>query len=580
MDGGNMQIYGDVAGNRNFLIDSTTSYIRHNGSDKFWGGSDGTRNSGWAYHNNNDSGLHWPNNGWHFYPKDVNDMFMRSGSATNVAIAMSTAGTVRGYVYAENDNTIGFLNNGRGWAFRSYSNGNATVYGSINATAFYDSNDTGYYLDAASTSRINAVQFDNIGVGQAANGSYRIITSGDIYLNANGNGWAEGVWKQRRSGGTWYDVIDSGNVGSYTTLGINTQFLGSGTSNVSFGYSTVIRNENGSGGNTPYAPILHLAASDTMWQIAAGHAGSTSLRWRSGYAGNWSYSGWWDVLHTGLAVMTATGSFRAPIFYDSNDTNYYLDPNSTTRLSRLHINARNDNYYVGSFNEVNALSDWQSLTNTTGQWTVTQYNAIGSYSNSPGEVYTYGAVMSWRTENHSFQLYAAHTGDLAYKTQWNNDNYSGWRTPVVYGHNIGSASGKVIYGSTFYDSDNSGYYLDASSTGDSLRVAGDIVAYYSDERLKNIECNIPEAIEKVKSLNGFYYTANEMAKKLGYKEGRQVGLSAQEVEAIMPEVVKEAAIGKGYKTLDYSKIVPLLVEAIKEQQKQIDELKAIINGTT
>jgi predicted heme/steroid binding protein len=129
MDGGNMQIYGDVAGVRNFLIDSTTAYLRWGGADRLWGGSDGTRNSGWAYHNNNDTGLHWPNNGWHFYPKDVNDMYMRSGSATNVAIAMNTAGTTRGYVYAENDNTIGFLTNGRGWAFRTYSNGDARVYG-------------------------------------------------------------------------------------------------------------------------------------------------------------------------------------------------------------------------------------------------------------------------------------------------------------------------------------------------------------------------------------------------------------------------------------------------------------------
>ena len=129
IDAGNQQIYGDVAGVRNFVMDSTTAYIRHNGADKLWGGSDGTRNSGWAYHNNNDTGLHWPNNGWHFYPKDANDMYMRSGSATNVGIAMSTAGTVRGYVYAENDNTIGFLNNSRGWSFRTYANGNATVYG-------------------------------------------------------------------------------------------------------------------------------------------------------------------------------------------------------------------------------------------------------------------------------------------------------------------------------------------------------------------------------------------------------------------------------------------------------------------
>jgi hypothetical protein len=73
--------------------------------------------------------------------------------------------------------------------------------------------------------------------------------------------------------------------------------------------------------------------------------------------------------------------------------------------------------------------DWQTFTNTQGQLNVIQVNGIssGAHTNYPTGVYTYGAVMSWRTIEHSFQLYASHTGDLAYKTQWNNDNYSGWR---------------------------------------------------------------------------------------------------------------------------------------------------------
>jgi hypothetical protein len=68
----------------------------------------------------------------------------------------------------------------------------------------------GYYQNEAGN-----VRFDNyIGVGQDPNTSYRIIADGSLYLNSNGNGWAEGVWKQRRGGGTFYDVIDAGNIGS------------------------------------------------------------------------------------------------------------------------------------------------------------------------------------------------------------------------------------------------------------------------------------------------------------------------------------------------------------------------------
>ena len=71
----------------------------------------------------------------------------------------------------------------------------------------------------------------------------------------------------------------------------------------------------------------------------------------------------------------------------------------------------------------------------------------------------------------------------------------------------------------------------------------------------------------------------DQAKELGYNnDARQVGVSAQEVEAIMPEVIADAPIngnfpGADYKTVHYEKLVPLLIEAIKEQQKQIEELK-------
>jgi len=83
-----------------------------------------------------------------------------------------------------------------------------------------------------------------------------------------------------------------------TTTGIFTTYLGNGTSNISSGYTRVIRNENGAGGNPTYAPILHVAASDTMWQIAGAHAGGTTLVWRSGYSGAWN-TPWWTIYHSG-----------------------------------------------------------------------------------------------------------------------------------------------------------------------------------------------------------------------------------------------------------------------------------------
>ena len=96
-----------------------------------------------------------------------------------------------------------------------------------------------------------------------------------------------------------------------------------------------------------------------------------------------------------------------------------------------------------------------------------------------------------------------------------------------------------------------------------ITATGDITAFFSDDRLKDRYSNIPNAVEKVKSLNGFYYEPNITAQDLGYQKEMHVGVSAQEVNAIMPEVVAPAPIDNKYLTVKYDRLVPLLIEAIK-----------------
>ena len=135
------------------------------------------------------------------------------------------------------------------------------------------------------------------------------------------------------------------------------------------------------------------------------------------------------------------------------------------------------------------------------------------------------------------------------------------------------------------------YYNDVSkleTLSDGVAVAGlmrataQVISYYSDERLKDFSGKIDGALDKVMSLNGYYYTGNEVAKSLGFSDTeRQVGVSAQEVEAIMPEVVQAAPINDAegspedadYKTVQYEKLVPLLIEAIKELKQEINTLR-------
>ena len=103
---------------------------------------------------------------------------------------------------------------------------------------------------------------------------------------------------------------------------------------------------------------------------------------------------------------------------------------------------------------------------------------------------------------------------------------------------------------------------------------GNITAY-SDIRLKdNIEL-IPDAIAKVKALRGVTFDRNDFipdAETGVMPDTRQAGVIAQEVEKVLPEVVATNP-SDGIKTVAYGNMIGLLIEAIKEQQVQIDELK-------
>jgi len=105
-----------------------------------------------------------------------------------------------------------------------------------------------------------------------------------------------------------------------------------------------------------------------------------------------------------------------------------------------------------------------------------------------------------------------------------------------------------------------------------LNVGGDVVAFASsDERLKdNIEL-ISNPIEKVQSLKGVTWNWNDNASET-QKSTPNVGVIAQDVEKVLPELVHDR--DNGFKGVDYAKLTGLLIEAIKDQQKQIDELKS------
>ena len=116
--------------------------------------------------------------------------------------------------------------------------------------------------------------------------------------------------------------------------------------------------------------------------------------------------------------------------------------------------------------------------------------------------------------------------------------------------------------------------LSALSGTGALRVTGDITAFASDERLKTNISPITDALFKVNSLNGFTYKFNEIGEKLGFNPDiTYAGVSAQEVQKVLPEVVHPAPVDDKYITVQYDKVVPLLIEAIKELSDKVEKLE-------
>jgi hypothetical protein len=114
-----------------------------------------------------------------------------------------------------------------------------------------------------------------------------------------------------------------------------------------------------------------------------------------------------------------------------------------------------------------------------------------------------------------------------------------------------------------------------------LYVNGDIIANSiagsSDLRFKTDILPVSNALEKVKSLRGVYFKWNRQAfPEKDFSEKTELGFIAQEVEKVLPEVVFKDKTPEEYRSVKYDKVVALLVEAIKEQQKQIDSLKVAL----
>lgn len=112
-------------------------------------------------------------------------------------------------------------------------------------------------------------------------------------------------------------------------------------------------------------------------------------------------------------------------------------------------------------------------------------------------------------------------------------------------------------------------YFNNDISGSTIRASGDVIAFNSsDERFKDNIKPISEPLWKLSKIGGYTFDWND---NQDVYKGHDVGVIAQEIHKVLPEVVGEK--NDGYLGVKYEKIVPLLIESIKELKQEVDEIK-------
>jgi hypothetical protein len=362
----------------------------------------------------------------------------------------------------------------------------------------------------------------------------------------------------------------SGTLTNCTGLPVATGISGLATGAATFlttpssaNLAALLTDETGSGANvfantpTLVTPNIGAATGTSLTTTGGGvlvRAASTQdgieIRGRAGGTGNW------EAILT-PTTLTADRTFTFPDVSGTVVTTGDTSSVTNTMLAGSIANAKlaNSSVTVGS----TAISLGSSATTIAGLSSVTSTSFVGALTGNASTATTLATARAIQGVN--FDGSAA----ITVLTAGTGITVSG--TQVSIPQAVGTSSG-VQFGSFGVGTASSGV------TGE-IRATNAITSYYSDDRLKTRVGNIENALEKVLSLDGFHYHANETAVALGYDASKQeVGLSAQQVQAVLPEVIAPAPIDPQYMTMHYERLVPLLVEAIKEQQKQIEELKA------
>jgi len=283
----------------------------------------------------------------------------------------------------------------------------------------------------------------------------------------------------------------------------------------------------------------------------------TSIGTRTLTIGDLGYTVSTNSSNNTLVQRTSSGYIRASYFNTTSNsvasglTSMFAETNGDGYLRKATAGAVR--IFIGKVNDSNLLDGLNLHSSSTGQ-----FNVVPKIqSNGAMEI---GRYLDFH--------YAADSDNF----DWRMD-ISGSTNPALYFSNDAGTKRFEFHDSGLFRADN------------------DIVAFYSDERLKENIRPIENALDKISKWQAVHYTATQQAHDLSNgafdPSKAQIGLLAQEVQEDFPEVIEPAPFdidsdgssisGEDYLTMQYHKIVPVLVSALQEQMEINKDLQDQIN---
>jgi hypothetical protein len=373
--------------------------------------------------------------------------------------------------------------------------GIAYANASSRAPIFYDSNNTGYYLDPASTSELNK-----------------------IYYNSNMVSRNYGI----------------GQVGLYDSYKYQAVF--------SMGESYILPADGSSTGNLYGIAWSYPNAGGAASNLAS-HGMLILLN--GGFYGAW-----------GGASLRNPGDIRGTIYYDWDNTGYYVDPASTSNLNYAAFSRAAAGYDAGVTGAF-SCNNWFRTSGANGLY-------LASYAFHWYNVQdTYGTfdILGYQNSYAGIRLANCNRTTWMHDTGGNGGlyNYSYW----IFYWLVGNACLGVRTSTT---SSSYALYVDGG-----IYSTGNVVAY-SDVRKKTNIVTVDNALDTVAKLRGVYYNRIETNDEKVDPNKRQIGVIAQEINEVLPEVVTYAKDVDEY-GVQYGNMAGLFIEAIKELKAEIEELK-------